>query len=206
VSGFYFRDVPYRCQWADRNIVDGLLAGEVAAASDVKRHDFGFTSDEQYEFWARRTCGLACFESYMLYLKLDVPQRARLVEEAIAYGAYILRPDGVDGLIYRPFIKLINERYGISGRLMPNCSVEDVAKEVASGAMVMCSVSPEIRNPAAVNERKGGHLVLVHGADDQHFQLHNPSGYSWNQENMLIEIENFDRFFAGRAISLPVSG
>lgn len=199
------RDVPYRCQWADRNIVDGLLAGEVEAASDAKRHEFGFTSDDEYEFWACRTCGLACFESYMQYLKIDLPQRAKLVEEAIAYGAYIVRPDGVDGLIYRPFIKLINEKYGISARLMVGCSVEDVAKEMASGAMVMCSVSPEIRNPAAENARKGGHLILVHGADDQHLRLHNPSGYSWNQENMIIETGNFERFFAGRAISLPVS-
>jgi len=178
----------------------------VEAASDVKRHEFGFISDKQYEFWACRTCGLACFESYMRYLKLDLPHRAKLVEEAIAYGAYIVRPDGVDGLIYRPFINLIKDKYGISGRLMVGCSVEDVAKEVASGAMVMCSVSPEIRNPAAESARKGGHLVLVHGADDRHFRLHNPSGYSWNQENMLIEHGNFERFFAGRAIILPVSG
>lgn len=128
------------------------------------------------------------------------------MEEAIEYGAYIVRPDGVDGLIYRPFINLINEKYGISGRLMVGCSVEDVANEVASGAMVMCSVSPEIRNPAAENERKGGHLVLVHGVDDQNLRLHNPSGYSWNQENMLIEHGNFGRFFAGRAIALPING
>lgn len=184
-------------------MVDALIGGLVDARTDEERHSFGFADADEYAFWARRTCGLACLESYLTYQGIGFPGRASLVEEALGVGAYIREANGVKGLLYRPFLEWIDHRFGIKGTLMAGCDTDDVARDIQAGAMVICSVSSEIRNPLAPNARKGGHLVLVHGADDETLRFHNPSGFRANQENVCLDKATFARFFANRGMSLP---
>lgn len=205
MPAFFFTNVPYRCQWADRNIVDGLVAGVSDAREDQERDSFGFSNAGEYEFWARRTCGLACLESYLTYMGISFPNRASLVDEALETGAYIREPDGVKGLLYRPFLSWILKRFDIKGTLMEGCDSAEIATVVQTGAMVMCSVSSQIRDPRIAHPRRGGHLVLVHGADCATLRFHNPSGYRACQENVQIEKQTFDKFFAHRGIALPTS-
>lgn len=205
MKGFYFTNVPYRSQWASREILDEIIAGQLDAKSDKRLHEFGFATDEEYAFWSRRTCGLACLEAYLLYLGLNFPSRAELVKEMLTVGAYVITPQGIDGLFYKPFVDWLGARYGIVGSILPLCGVGDLLNEVVSGSIVLCSVSTEIRCPQVPNQRKGGHLVLVHGIDEKSIRFHNPSGFRENQENVTLDRRVFERFFAGRGISLPVA-
>lgn len=200
-----FRPVPYHCQWADRDLVDGIVSGRVDARADAKQGTFCFGGPDEYEFWARRTCGLACLESVLDALGIARPSRAELLKQSMAHGAYRLDPGGaVQGLIYRPFLTWVKSAFGLSGRVLEHCTLDAVAQELDGGSLVMCSVSPEIRRPDEPNVRRGGHLVLVHGCGADTIRFHNPSGFRHNQENVVLPRTTFERFFAGRALSLPI--
>lgn len=66
--------------------------------------------------------------------------------------------------------------------------------------MIMASVSPEIASPMKPNKHQGGHLVLIHGADENHIWFHNPSGMPPFQRDATLPIEHAERFHARRGI------
>ena len=73
-------------------------------------------------------------------------------------------------------------------------------------ATVTAVFRPAIRRPAEPAPGKGGHLVLVFGAEDGALRLHNPSGHdAASQCDARVALTDFARFFAGRGIWLPGS-
>jgi hypothetical protein len=136
------------------------------------------------------------------------PPRAReLARVLTGYGAYVEQPDGfIRGLIYAPAITWLAEAHAIPAKIILEREAQDISPLLAHGGLFIASVHPAIRRPAEPAPGKGGHLVLVFGAEDGALRLHNPSGHDApSQCDARVALTDFARFFAGRGIWLPGS-
>ena len=194
-------NVPYFSQWESPELVAEFLDGSRSAADDPRWAASGASTPEEYEFWSRKVCGLACLKMIMAWRGLPVPPTMHLVERALAVGAYV--PDGerVRGLIYQPFADWIGRQYGIDAEVAADLPMDVLIAQAAAGSPVIASVHSWIRWPDRSPPERGGHLVLVTGVVGGLLRLHNPSGLPGvNQSNALVEADDFARFAAGRGI------
>jgi hypothetical protein len=219
--------VPYVGQWESPELIHAFLRGDLAARHDPRWVHSGAASAEQYEFWSWRCCGMACLRSVLMARNGTSPGIVSLALETLEAGGYRLRyrpdgdgsdrednePEGVDGLIYAPFVAYLARRWEIAATVEADLSTPSLVAHVRQGAWVMASVHPAIRHPEVTPPSRGGHLVLVHAtarrpdgqADD--VVLHNPSGDTpANQADVRLSLTDFGPFFAGRGVVFaPVS-
>ncbi|NGO67218.1 hypothetical protein [Streptomyces boncukensis] len=167
-------------------------------------HDWasdGYRSREEYLFWSRKVCGLACLQSLLRgWTDVRLPMR-ELLALALNWGCYVVDPPGrVRGLLYRPFMAWVGSQFGFTCQLVEYTPLHISAREVRPGQVMIASVSPEIRDPRIHEPRRGGHLVLIHATHGGRVRFHDPSGYSHNAESASLPIRVFERFHAGRGI------
>lgn len=161
----------------------------------------GYRSSDDYLFWSRKVCGLACLQS-LLHGWTDVRlSMGELLDRALMHGCYLPEPSGkVHGLLYRPFIAWLEGEFGFACHLVERTPIHHSVQYVQPGQVMIASVSPEIRDPGTVAPLRGGHLVLVYAADDEVVRFHNPSGYSYNSDSVSLPIDRFEQFHAQRGI------
>ncbi|WP_125520789.1 hypothetical protein [Streptomyces sp. WAC 06783] len=205
--------LPYVSQWGSLDRNDEVVMRRAAPSGlDVflrhtdssQLHDWasdGYHSREEYLFWSRKICGLACLQS-LLHGWTDIRLSMReLLALALDWGCYVVEPQGkVQGLIYRPFMAWVSSQFGFTCQLVENTPIQESAQAVRPGQVLIASVSPEIRDPRTPAPRRGGHLVLVHAVHGGMVRFHNPSGYSHNADSALLPMRVFERFHAGRGI------
>lgn len=167
-------------------------------------HDWacdGYRSSEEYLFWSRKVCGLACLQS-LLHGWTDVRlSMGELLALAIEWGCYVMEPSGkVHGLLYRPFMAWVSSQFGFTCQLVERTPIQISARDVRPGQVMIASVSPEIRDPNTIEPLQGGHLVLMYAVDDGEVRFHNPSGYSHNSDSVSLPMHMFERFHANRGI------
>ncbi|PZF82908.1 hypothetical protein [Jiangella anatolica] len=167
----------------------------------------GYLSREEYLFWSRRVCGLACLQSLLHgWTDVRLPMR-ELLAQALEWGCYVVEPSGrVQGLLYRPFMAWIGSQFGFGCQLVERTPIRLSAREVRPGQVLIASVSAEIRDPDTRDPQRGGHLVLVYAVDDDVVRFHNPSGYSHNSDSASLPLSVFDRFHAGRGVLISRGG
>lgn len=206
-------DLPYVSQWGSLHQNDQVVMRRSAPSrvevflrhtAESRPHDWaadGYRSKAEYLFWSRKVCGLACLQS-LLHGWTDVRlSMGQLLALALDWGCYVTEPSGkVQGLIYRPFMAWIGSQFGFGARLIEHTPLEVSTQEVGPGQVLIASVSPEIRDPATEEPRRGGHLVLVHAARDGVVRFHNPSGYSHNGKSTSLPRHVFERFHSNRGI------
>lgn len=196
-------NVPYSAQWESPELIADIIAGNVNASDDPLWSRSGARDRREYEFWSRRACGMACLKMALRYWTGRDHPLVTLAREAMEHGAYIRREHAVEGLIYRPFIGYVRDRFGLRGTSRPELSTDEIAAFVEAGSLVMASVHPHIRWPDSVPPGTGGHLVLVVGHAGDEIVMHNPSGdRAHNQAFARVRRTDFTRFFAGRGIVL----
>jgi hypothetical protein len=196
------RGVPYRSQWAGLGC-NAAVVGGADPCTTGPWWETGFADPDEYRFWSHRLCGLACLESALRYWAVPHPDRAALVADACAWGAYVRHADGrVDGLRYAPFVNWVTARFGLSGQVHRTIGLAELAGTVSGDSVAIASVSPEIRWPERANECRGGHLVLITGAEDGRVWFHNPSGLPATAVDAELPAADMERFFAGRGITL----
>lgn len=161
----------------------------------------GYRSSEEYLFWARKVCGLACLQS-LLHAWTDVRlSMGELVALALDRGCYVVEPSGkVQGLLYRPFMAWVSSQFGFNCQLVEHTPIQISTREVRPGQVMIASVSPEIRDPDTSEPQRGGHLVLIHSVHAGIVRFHNPSGYSHNSDSASLSVHAFERFHADRGI------
>ena len=190
--------MPYFAQWESAELVPAFLDGTLRAAQDPRWAASGAASPREYQFWARRVCGLACLKMILAARSFPVPPMMRLVEDAVRWGAYVRDGDSVAGMIYQPFADWVGAEYGLIAKVLPDLPAE-LVESASPQAPVIASVHSWIRWPDRVPPARGGHLVLVTGTAGGLIRLHNPSGLPGvSQQDALISPADFGRFFAGR--------
>jgi peptidase C39-like protein len=195
--------VPYFSQWESPQLVPLILSGNMRASDDPLWPQSGATSPEEYEFWSWRVCGMACLRMALAYWRKITPATIFLAKECVSAGAYILRGDSVDGLIYAPFCTYVSSRWSLQSESYSKLPAKQISGYLQTGRLIILSVHPSIRNPAATPPRQGGHLVLAVGATRNHLLIHNPSGLpDDSQQFAAISWLDFNRFYAKRGIVL----
>jgi Peptidase_C39 like family len=193
--------VPYYSQWESAELVPQFLDGSLNAADDPDWAASGARTPAEYSFWAHRVCGLACLRMILGARGLPVPPMMQLIDQALAWKAYIPDGDRVAGLIYQPFADWVAHDYGITAAVVPDLKLERVCEIASPAAPVIASVHYWIRWPDRTPPHTGGHLVLVTGAAGGVLRLHNPSGLPGaSQRDARIHAADFARFFAGRGM------
>ena len=197
------RGVPYHSQWGSPEWVGPIVLDGADPCDDPLWRRSGFVLPEDYRFWAQRLCGLACLESALDYWGIAHGSRADLLDAALHHGVYRVREDGgVDGLIYRPFASWVEAAFGVRVEVMTDEAIEDTAARLGEETLAIVSVSPEIRWPERPNERRGDHLILLHGRSDGGVWFHNPSGVAPWQADAWLACETVARFHARRGMTL----
>lgn len=195
--------VPYYSQWGSPEWVARIVENDVDPCDDPGWRASGFVQPEEYRFWAKRLCGLTCFESALDYWGIEHAPRAAMLEEALRHGVYRMREDGgVDGLIYHPFAAWAESAYGVRVEVMTDENIQASAARLAADTLAIVSVSPEIRYPERANADQGGHLILLHGRSDGGVWFHNPSGVAPYQADAWLPYEAVARFHARRGMAL----
>ena len=159
----------------------------------------------EYPDWADHLCGVACLRMALGARGIVPPRAFDLARELTVRGGYVVQPDGfIRGLIYAPAVAWLREAHGIAAEVRVDVPADDVAAQVAQGAMFIASVHPAIRWACADPPARGGHLVLVFGLADGALRFHNPSGdVPASQSDARLPVEDFARFYAGRGILIP---
>jgi len=193
--------VPYFSQWESAELAERFVDGSLSLADDPRWSASGARTPAEYQYWARKVCGLACLKMVLARRGLPVPAMLRLVERALAWQAYVPQGDRVAGLIYQPFVEWVAAEYAIAAEVAPDLTVDRIAEIAAPDTPVIASVHPAIRWPDRDPPARGGHLVLVTGAGRGLLRLHNPSGIPpASQRDALVPVTDFARFFARRGV------
>jgi hypothetical protein len=195
--------VPYYSQWGSPEWVSRIVEGDADPCDDPAWRASGFAQPEQYRFWAKRLCGLTCFESALDYWGIEHAPRAEMLEDALRHGVYRVREDGgVDGLTYHPFAAWAESAYGVRVEVLIDEDIQTSAARLAADTLAIVSVSPEIRYPDRANADQGGHLILLHGRSEGGVWFHNPSGVAPYQADAWLPYETMARFHARRGMAL----
>ena len=200
--------VPYYAQVASPDLASAIFRQGLAPALDPRWTESGAETVEEYVYWTDRACGVACVK--MCVEALGGPVRPLLVwaRAGVKIGGYLtdLRPDGSPyerGWLHSALAELMR---GESLAAQPRpAAVEEFPALLASGSLLIASVSYEIGLPGPVTKR-GGHLVVVSGAELQDGRLatlilHNPSGRTAKMRAYArIPVERFESGYTGRVI------
>jgi hypothetical protein len=200
------RAVPFFSQWESRDITSDVLArgAAVALAEDPKWASSGAATIDEYVHWAGSLCGMACLKMILAARTGRAVPMLELARKCTAYGGYTISETGqIKGLIYAPFIEFIRQEFSIDAEIATGITAGDIAGVLQGGDFFMASVHHSIRSPVREPPTRGGHLVLVLEATADAILFHNPSGHdAGSQEYAAVPVPTFDKFFAGRGISI----
>ena len=199
--------LPYYSQWESSERAADILAGHLALAEDPNWAQSGATSPQEYAEWADHICGMACLKMILAARTGKVYPTLELTRMALEFGAYVRKDHAIHGMIYAPFVKMIKARFEIDAEVLVNLTAHDLLPMLRAGSMFMASVHPSIRWLAGSPPRKGGHLVLVSASEERGLVLQNPSGHdSQSQRDVVVPVQVFDAFFAGRGVRIHPVG
>jgi len=196
---------PYFGQWESPALIGAIISGTYRAEDDPAWAASGAESPADYACWADHLCGVACLRMALAARGITPPRARDLARVLTRHGAYVEEPNGfIRGLIYAPAITWLAEAHGMRAEIILDRTAEAVPPLLAHGGLFIASVHPAIRRPTEAAPGKGGHLVLVFGAEEGALRLHNPSGHdAASQADARVVLADFARFFAGRGIWLP---
>ncbi|MGW2083708.1 peptidase [Streptomyces sp. NPDC001880] len=196
---------PVHTQFASAELVGPIVEEGLDPASDPAWAQSGARSPAEYARWAGHLCGMTCLR---MALGAGAPSLFALRDGALRYGAYTEDAQGgIRGLVYAPFAEYAREVHGVDATVHRRLTPEEIIGLLDGGRTVMASVHYGIRHPGRPAPGRGGHLVLLTSrtADGTGVHFHNPSGTTARTRAAELALPDFERFFAGRGVSLPAS-
>lgn len=194
---------PVHTQFASPELVGPIVEDGLDPATDPAWAESGARSPAEYARWAGHLCGMTCLR---MALGAGAPPLFALRDGALRYGAYTEDArDGIRGLVYAPFAAYAREVHGVDATVHRHLAPEEILGLLDGGRTVMASVHYGIRYPGRPAPGRGGHLVLLTSrtADGTGVHFHNPSGTTAGTRAAELALSDFERFFAGRGVSLP---
>lgn len=201
-KSFIHKDIPYFSQWESRDLVEKIIKKQISAADDPHWKESGAKTTQEYTAWSWSCCGMACLKMILAHKYRKVIPLVHLGKKCLNYGGYRLPLETSPGLFYKPFVSFVKSEYGLNGRAMSVLTLTEIKQVLSDGGYVMVSVTPEIRFPLEEPTKRGGHLVLVVGYDDEKgaIYINNPSGFKGTQEQVEIPYRQFHKFFDNKGI------
>ncbi|GGJ32850.1 hypothetical protein [Neoroseomonas lacus] len=195
---------PFFGQWESVGRIAEIIAGTLRAADDPLWPRSGAAGAADYQRWAEHLCGVACLRMALAARGIAPPRAIDLARELTHRGGYVLQPDGdIRGLIYAPAAAWLREVARLPATVRVDVPAEAIPAMLQGGGMFIASVHPAIRRAGAEAPSRGGHLVLVFGAEGGTLRFNNPSGDTpASQADARLPVADFARFFAGRGIAL----
>ncbi|SEL86636.1 C39 family peptidase [Streptacidiphilus jiangxiensis] len=194
--------VPYCSQFGSPELVPELISGTLAAQDDPRWAESGASTPQEYAWWCRRVCGMACLRMALLHWRGSAPGTVELAHQCVAAGGYVVDGERVEGLIYAPFARYAGERWGLAATVETSLDPAGIRAHLDAGRLPMLSVHPSIRTLNPEPPFRGGHLVLAVDHDDEALYVNNPSGYPGSQHYARVPWADLDRFFARRGVVL----
>ena len=200
---FIHNDVPYYSQWESRELVEQFITKKMDVRADPKWKNSGASNVDEYAAWSWNGCGMACLKMILAVSGQVVPL-VELGKASVKHGVYQLPLEDSPGMFYKPFVKFIEQEYGIHSKSNSSLTIAEIKRTLSKDGFIIASVTPEIRFPELTPTKRGGHLVLLIGFDDEKnvFYLHNPSGYKGTQENVEVAYDKFSQFFDHKGIEI----
>jgi hypothetical protein len=206
--------IPYYAQVASPELAYAIFEDGLDPRRDSRWQQWGCESAEEYAYWVDRACGIACVK--MVVEGLGGPQRLMMewIEGGLERKGYLVTKDANGnpverGWVHRALAELINA-CGFQATTR-QASMEEIARLVDSGQIVIASVSYELGREGTITHQ-GGHLVVVTGADVNDegevgcFYINNPSGrLGIYQTNARIDAGRFAQAYSGRVILAGIS-
>ncbi len=194
------RDLPVLTQYASADLIEEFATGRRSLESDPRWAEFGSPTVADYAFWANRACGPTCLSMVLQHLGRPVPPLFDLAVACAGVGAFAVQGEDVGGIYYAPFVDYIQQVHQLTAEVAAELSMTDLAAELSAGRFVLASVNSSIRYVDRQPPRRGGHLVLAYGFDENGIHFNNPSGHQPSARQMVLPAAAFEPFYAGRGI------
>lgn len=195
--------IPVYTQFATPELIDAICYAGHDPADDPAWRTSGATDQLEYGRRCIHFCGMACLQMVLHHRDGHAPPLFELADGATEYGAYKDLPDGwIRGLTYAPFLDYLRAEHNLNGDFFVDLPLDGMLKLVDDGQFVFASVHKEIRKPHLPPPRKGGHLVVITGANDGTVSFLNPSGHTPEARTANLPLDVFDGFYAGRGVNL----
>lgn len=199
---FIHQNLPYFSQWESRDLVEKIITRQIEAKDDPRWQESGAKDVKEYASWSWSGCGMACLKMILAHKNHTVIPLVTLGKQCLQYDGYRLPLETHPGLYYKPFVRFSKEKYDLNAKAVSALTLAEIKKALSEGGYVIASVSPEIRFPKKIPTKRGGHLVLIFGYDDENqvVYLHNPSGFKNSQERVAVTYSQFKKFFDNKGI------
>ncbi|WZB61358.1 hypothetical protein WJ970_29135 [Achromobacter xylosoxidans] len=109
--------VPYFCQWESAHLAGAIIRGELDLKDDPAWAGSGAAVVDEYARWASHVCGMACLKMVLAARTGRVHPTLALARASLPYGAYTVDGDDIKGMIYAPFVRYVEEAYGLRARV-----------------------------------------------------------------------------------------
>mgnify|MGYP000496679592 CR=1 FL=1 len=200
--------VPYYAQIASPDLATQIFAEGLDPVFDPRWAETGAETPHEYAYWVERACGIACLKMCVEALGGSKRPLMQWIRQALAIGGYLIDEDVNGecreiGWVHQSLAELIR-REGFYAQPQ-QVLIEEMPAYIREGKMLIASVSYEVGDALPVT-KKGGHLVVVIGADCcdgtvEALIVHNPSGRRIElQANAVIPAARFAQGYTQRAI------
>jgi hypothetical protein len=202
--------VPYFAQVASPELAEDIFVHGLDPILDPRWAESGAKTPEEYAYWVDRACGIACLKMCMEALggpKLTIMDWVGL---GLENDGYLIRYDANDkveevGWIHSALADLAR-KFGITAESKAS-NESEIINLLKQGKIIIASVSYEIGDDRLPITKKGGHLIVIVGAEFNEngplaFYVNNPSGRRKElQARARLQMGRFAPAFSGRIIT-----
>lgn len=199
--------LPYTAQIASLDLAEAVFSEQMDAFDDPNWRLSGAETREEYAHWVMRACGIVCVKMCAEGFGKTRRSVHEWIKRGLAHDAYLVLEENGNrverGWIHAKMADLLREE-GLFSQAVPAGSQEIIAW-LRQGHLFIASVCYQLGTRGPVTF-KGGHLVVVNGADVHNGQLetvyiHNPSGrFPDLRAYAAIPAERFLAAYTGRGV------
>ena len=201
--------IPYCAQIASPELAEEIFTRGMDPALDTRWAESGAETAEEYAYWVRRACGVACLKMCVEALGGPVRPLAAWARAGAARGAYLIRRDGKGeeheiGWVHSGLADMAREA-GFQAQTRA-AGLADILGFLRAGWLVIASVSYQLGDDHLPVTKQGGHLIVVTGVEYNEagplaFFANNPSGRRPGlQAGARLPVERFAAAYGGRVI------
>jgi hypothetical protein len=201
--------IPYYAQIASPELAEAIFVQGLDPTLDPRWAESGAETPQEYAFWVERACGVACLKMCVEALGGPVYSLVDWARAGMKRGGYLIHHDERGsphevGWIHSALADLARE-VGLTAEAKP-ASLNEIVDHLQLGCLVIASVSYEAGDDRLPITKKGGHLMVVAGAECEAnavlaLYVYNPSGRRADlQVRARLPIDRFVPAYSGRII------